>query len=376
MKSIRDVNLKDKTVFLRVDFNVPMRNGRIEDNNRILSALPTIKLLIEKKVKLVIGTHLGKPKGVDLNFSTVPVAKELSRLLGKDVFSTDLVIDPLIKQKILDLKTAEILLLGNLRFDPREEKNDTQFARSLADYADIYVNDAFAVSHRAHASLEAITEFLPSYAGLLLESEITSLSFLLGKPLQPFVVIIGGAKIKDKAGIIRHLVDKADKFLLGGAVALTFLKARGDNVGQSLVDDEMIPECQNLLKLYSYKITLPEDLVYEPGQKEGEFKILDIGAKTQNTFGREILNAKTIFWNGNMGYTEDERYRLGTLAVARAMKSNNTTTVVAGGDTVNFINLNDLKDGFSFISTGGSAAMEYMAGNTLPGIAALDNNNL
>lgn len=375
MKSIRDAEVRDQTVFLRVDFNVPFVNGKISDNNRIKSAIPTIKLLQEKRAKIVIGTHIGRPAGVDLSLSTVPVARELSKLLENEVYSTDLVISPIIKNQITEMKNGQVLLLGNLRYDPREEKNDPNFAKELAEYADLYVNDAFAVSHRANASVEAITNYLDSYAGLLLESEITSLSFLLGNPQQPFVVIIGGAKIKDKAYVIKHLAEKADRILIGGAVASTFLKAKGENVGKSLIEDEMIPECKKMLLDYSEKIVLPVDTVKEEGKTADEFIIYDIGKNTQELFAHEISNAKSVFWNGNMGYTEDEKYVAGTRAVAMAMKENHTTTVVAGGDTVNFINMYNLKDGFSFVSTGGGAAMEFMAGQKLPGIEALNRTS-
>lgn len=371
MKSVRDAEVKDQTVFLRVDFNVPFKDGAISDNNRIKSAIPTIKLLLEKRAKIVIGTHIGRPNGVDVQFSTVPVAKELAKLLEMEIFSTDLVVGPAVQAKVDQLKDGEILLLGNLRFDPREEKNDPAFAQELASYADLYVNDAFAVSHRANASVDAITNYLPSYGGLLLESEITSLNFLLSNPQEPFVVIIGGAKIKDKAGVIKHLAEKADRILIGGAVALTFMKARGDDVGQSLVDKDMFDECNQLLKQYAEKIVLPVDSVFEKGTSEGMFKIFDIGPRTQELYAHEIAAAKSVFWNGNLGFTEDQRYCEGTRAVAMAIKAIHTTTVVAGGDTVDFIDANNLRSGFSFISTGGGAAMEFMAGQKLPGIEAL-----
>lgn len=374
MTSVRDVDVKDKKVFLRVDFNVPFFNGKIADNHRIKSAIPTIKLLLEKGAAIIIGTHIGRPEGMDLSLSTVPVAQELAKLLGQEVHSTDLIIDPIVQSEVSNLKRGEILLLGNLRFDPREKKNDPELAKALAQYAEIFVNDAFGVSHRANASVVAITNFLPSYSGLLLESEITSLSLLLNRPESPFLVIIGGAKIKDKAGVIEYLANKADKILVGGAVSLTFLKAKGANVGQSLVDDSMLPGCKMMLNRFSEKIVLPIDCIKET---EGQsFKILDIGVKTQEAFIKEIKNAKSIFWNGNMGYTEDERYCSGTKAIAEAMRANHTTTVVAGGDTVNFIDRNGLAEGFSFISTGGGAAMEFMAGQSLPGIEALNKTDV
>ena len=376
MKSVRDAEVRDKTVFLTVDFNVPLKDGVILDNNRIKSAIPTIKFLLEKRANIVIGTHVGRPEGVDLSLSTVPIAKELAKLLEQEVYSTDFIFDPVVEKQIADLKAGEVLLLGNLRFDPREKANDPAFAEALSKYADIYVNDGFAVSHRSDASVVAITKFLPSYAGLLLESEITSLGFLLNNPVSPFVVIIGGAKIKDKVSVIKYLSEKADRILLGGAVALTFMKAKGEEIGHSLEDDSVLPECQELLRLHSEKILLPIDSVIEPGQGKDDFKIYDIGAKTRELYKSEIFGAESVFWNGNMGYTEDVRFTEGTRAIAMAMKENKSTTVVAGGDTVNFIDSNNLNDGFSFISTGGGAAMEFMAGQKLPGIEALEQREV
>lgn len=374
MKSIRDVDVREKKVFLRVDFNVPMHDGKITNINRIKSAAPTVQFLVEKRAKVILGTHLGRPEGkFNSEFSTIPVAKELAKILNKEVYATDQVIGSTVQAKIDELKPSEILMLGNLRFDPREETNDQTFAKELASLADIYVNDAFAVSHRANASVEAITNFIPSYSGLLLESEITTLGFLLRNPEKPFVLIIGGAKVEDKAGLLKNLLEKADKVLVGGAVANTFLSAKGEKTSQSLIDTEMIPLCQELLQKYNDKIVLPEDTVKKelPG---GEFNILDIGLRTRENFAREIIQAKCVFWNGNMGYTEDPAYTEGTKSVAEAMVANHNTTVIAGGDTVGFIDENNLSSGISFISTGGGAAMEFLAGETLPGIKALERN--
>lgn len=373
MKSVRDADLKHKKVFLRVDFNVPLDGEIITDKNRILQAIPTIKFLLEKHAKIVIGTHLGRPEGkFNPEFSTVPVAKELAKILKMEVEATDHVISPVITEKINQMEPGQILMLGNLRFHLEEEKNSESFAKELADYADLYVNDAFAVSHRANASVEAITNYLPSYSGLLMESEITSLKLLLDNPDHPFVLIIGGAKVSDKAGLLMKLADTADKVLIGGAVANTFLKAKGEGVGKSLVDTEMIDKCKEIIEKYKDKIHLPLDFVRD-GEGD-QFNNLDIGPKTVDDFNRVIADGKCIFWNGNMGYTEDAKYREGTLAIAKAMADNLNTKVIAGGDTVGFVDQQGLIDKFSFVSTGGGAAMQFLAGEPLPGIEALDRN--
>ena len=371
MKSVRDADVKHKKVFLRVDFNVPLDGSKISDNNRIVQAIPTIKYLLDKHAKIIIGTHIGRPEGkLNLAFSTIPVAEELAKLLEVPVEATDHVISPVITEKINQMEPGQILMLGNLRFHPEEEKNSETFAKELANYADIYVNDAFAVSHRANSSVEAITNYLPSYSGLLMESEITSLQLLLDNPDHPFVLIIGGAKVSDKAGLLMKLAKTADKVLIGGAVANTFLKARGEEVGKSLVDLEMIDKCKEIMEKYKDKIHLPLDFVRD-GEGD-QLNNLDIGPKTIEDFNRVIADGRCIFWNGNMGYTEDAKYREGTLAVAKAMAENLNTKVIAGGDTVGFVDQQGLIDKFSFVSTGGSAAMQFLAGEPLPGIEALD----
>lgn len=372
MKSVRDAELKDKKVFLRVDFNVPLVGTKIIDNNRLVQAIPTIKFLIEKRAKIIIGTHVGRPEGkFDPVFSTIPIAAELAKLLKSSIEATDHVISPIITEKINQMKPGEILMLGNLRFHPEEENNSESFAKELAAYADLYVNDAFAVSHRANASVEAITNYLPSYAGLLMESEITSLDLLVHNPEHPFVLVIGGAKVTDKAGLLIKLAEKADTVLIGGAVGNTFLKAKGEDVGDSLIDAEMIEKCKEILTRYKDKIHLPIDT-----KKDEAGKILDIGPKTIDNYKRIISDAKCVFWNGNMGYTEDNKYREGTLAMANAMADNLNTKVIAGGDTVGFVDQYNLRDRFSFVSTGGGAAMQFLAGEPLPGIAALDKATL
>lgn len=376
MKSIRDVDVREKTIFLRVDFNVPLKNGKITDDNRIKAATPTIKYLIEKKAKVILGTHFGRPGGkFESIFSTIPIAQEVAKILNQQVHATDHVTGPIVEKKVSNLKPGEILFLGNLRFDQREELNDPGFAEELAKLADLYVNDAFAVSHRANASVDAITKFLPSYSGLLFESEITTLGLLLSNPNRPFILIVGGAKVKDKAGILENLAEKADTVLIGGIVANTFLSAQGKDMGVSLVDVEMVPKCKEILEKFGNKIKLPTDFEKE-NKPDGSFNCLDIGSETRQRYAHEIDYAKTVFWNGNMGYTEDERFCQGTKAIAEAMVKNQITTVIAGGDTVGFIDANNLNQGISFISTGGSAAMEFLAGKKLPGIDALDKATL
>lgn len=372
MLNLQDAQVKGKKVFLRVDFNVPIKDGKVIDNNRIRAAVPTIKYLIEKGAIIIIGTHIGRPEGRFVSaLSTIPVAQELSKLLSAEVFATDHVIDPTVSAKVSSLQPGQILLLGNLRFNPAEEKNEEGFAQELANYAEIYVNDAFAVSHRADASVAAITNFLPCYAGLLLENEITTLSIMVKNPAKPFVIVIGGAKIKDKAGILENLAKKADKILVGGAVANTFLAASGVDVSKSLVDPEMFTRCREILEEFKEIIVLPQDFE-KKDIGAGQFDNLDIGPRTREIYTREIGSAKCVFWNGNMGYTEDEKFSAGTRAIAEAMIKNENTTVIAGGDTAGFVNTNNLAKGISFISTGGGAAMEYLAGDELPGIKALD----
>lgn len=374
MQSVRDAELKNKKVFLRVDFNVPIKDGKVADLNRIIQAIPTIKFLIEKKAKIIIGTHIGRPEGkFSQEFSTIPVAEELAKMLNQKVEATDHVLSPVISEKIDLMRPGEILMLGNLRFHPEEEANSENFARELAKYADIYVNDAFAVSHRANASIDKITEYLPSFSGLLMESEITSLDLLVNNPEHPFVLVVGGAKIKDKAGLLNKMAAKADSVLIGGAVGNTFLAAKGEGLSKSLIDPLMFDTCKEILSKFGEKIFLPLDLEKKENS-DGSFKAYDIGQKTREEFTKIIAEGKCIFWNGNMGYTEDKKFQQGTMAVAKAMYDNLNTKVIAGGDTVGFIDENNMRDGFSFISTGGGAAMQYLAGEPLPGIEALEQS--
>jgi 3-phosphoglycerate kinase len=334
--------------------------------------LPTIEYLLRNRAKVIIITHLGKPDGEIIpQLSTIPLAQELAKLLKRKVYATDHVIHPLVPEKIQQMGYGEVLVLGNLRWHPEEELDSEAFARDLASYADIYINDAFGVSHRAHASVDAITKYLPSYAGYLLEAEVTTLSLLLKDPVKPFVLIMGGAKIKDKTGLMNNLAERADKILVGGAIGNTFLAASGQDVSDSLYEPEMIDKCQMILQRYGQKIILPLDSIKEE-RTNSKFSIMDIGLKTIETFRQEILKANTVFWNGNLGYSEKKPFDEGTRSIAQAMMQNRGTTVVSGGDTVGFVDINNLMAGINFISTGGGATLEFLAGVKMPGIEALN----
>ncbi|HOX41351.1 MAG TPA: phosphoglycerate kinase [bacterium] len=379
MELLQDIELRNKTVFLRVDFNVPMTGGKITDTYRIRAAVPTIKFLVDRGAKVVIGTHCGRPEGKKTPETSIkPIAIKLQQIMGHKIQMAPDVVNDDIKGHIKEeMKPGQILVLENLRWDSREEANDLGFAKELAGLTEsengkpgIYVNDAFAVSHRENASVVAITQFLPSYAGLLMQSEMTQLSLFLENPAEPFVLIIGGVKVKDKAGMIEKLGEKADKILVGGGVGNTFLKAKGENIGQSAYDEDMVDECRAMIQRYGNKLVMPVDGAVE---KSGDsFRILDIGEETRAIFTREIARAKAVFWNGSLGKSEDERYQKGMVDVATALSKLHETTVVAGGDTVGFIIEHKLEKGISFLSTGGGAALEYLAGVELPGIAILE----
>ena len=373
MKSVRDVDVKEKRVLLRVDFNVPMEDRKIVDNHRIKKSLTTIKYLLEQKAKIIIATHVGRPEGTIIpSLSTVPIAEELAKLLKHKVYATDHVIHPIVVDQIDKMKPGDILVIGNLRWHSEEEQNLEAFGRELASFADVYVNDAFAVSHRAHASVEAITHYIPSCAGFLLESEITTLKLLLENPERPYVLVLGGAKVKDKTRLIENLASKADSILIGGAVANTFLQASGQDISHSLHEKEMFEACEEMLKKYAKKIQIPQDSVKE--DIAGGFRIMDIGPKTREEYSKIVSEAKTVFWNGNMGYSEDEKYSAGTDAMAKAVAGNPNTTVVAGGDTVGYLETHNLTEGINFISTGGGATLQYLAGEPMPGIEALNRD--
>jgi phosphoglycerate kinase len=405
-KTIRDVDIKGKRVFIRVDFNVPIKNGRIEDDTRMVASLPTIKHAISNGAKVILASHLGRPlkdkkkaeeKGEEFNlkkYSLEPVAVRLSELLGREIAFAEDCIGEKALQKVEAMKEGDVLLLENLRFYAGEEKNDEAFASELAKLADVYVNDAFGAAHRAHASTAGITKFLqPAVAGFLMEKELTYLSKVLDNPERPFVAILGGAKVSDKIPVIESLINrKADKLLIGGAMAYTFFKAQGLAVGKSLVEDDMIPKALEIMEKAEkngVKLLLPTDHQvvdsYDPLHSRRTIPIeftnvglvgLDIGIETVAIFSRELEGAKTIFWNGPMGMFEEKPFDEGTVAIAKAVAEateKGAVSIVGGGDSVAAVNQAGLADQISHISTGGGATLEFLAGESLPGVEALDD---
>jgi phosphoglycerate kinase len=405
-KTIRDVDIKGKRVFIRVDFNVPIKNGRIEDDTRMVASLPTIKHAISNGAKVILASHLGRPlkdkkkaeeKGGEFNlkkYSLEPVAVRLSELLGREIAFAEDCIGEKALQKVEAMKEGDVLLLENLRFYAGEEKNDEAFASKLAKLADVYVNDAFGAAHRAHASTAGITKFLqPAVAGFLMEKELTYLSKVLDNPERPFVAILGGAKVSDKIPVIESLINrKADKLLIGGAMAYTFFKAQGLAVGKSLVEDDMMPKALEIMEKAEkngVKLLLPTDHQvvdsYDPLHSRRTIPIeftnvglvgLDIGIETVAIFSRELEGAKTIFWNGPMGMFEEKPFDEGTVAIAKAVAEateKGAVSIVGGGDSVAAVNQAGLADQISHISTGGGATLEFLAGKSLPGVEALDD---
>ena len=391
IKTLKDLDFKNKKVLVRLDFNTPISEGKVADDSRIRAALPTIDYLLDKGATLILMSHLGRPKGQVLDeYRLEPVAIHLSELLGKPVRykKTD---GPVSQEQIEFVKQApkgSITLLENTRFDGREKKNDPEMAKVLASYADVFVNDAFGTAHRAHASTEGVAHLLPSAAGLLLEKEIEILSKLLKNPQKPFKVIIGGAKVSDKIGVIENLLPIADEILIGGAMAYTFFKASGGKVGNSLVEDDKLELANNLIKKakeQNTKIILPLDSACAREIKsDAEVKIypsdkipegwmgLDIGPEAIKTFKNSLKDAKTILWNGPMGVSEVPPFDKGTRAVAETVAELDGFTVIGGGDSVAAINKLGFADRIDHVSTGGGASLELLEGKTLPGVAALE----
>lgn len=390
-KTVRDLDVAGKKVLVRVDFNVPLNDkGEITDDTRITASLPTIQYLLEQKAAVILMAHLGRPKGqVKPELSLAPVAKHLGKLLGKKILFAPDCVGEAAQAAASKLKPGHILLLENLRFHKEEEKNDMEFAEKLASLADLYVNDGFGVSHRAHASVEGVTHFLPAAAGFLLEKEIQYVGQAVTNPLHPFVAIIGGAKVSDKIGVISNLLDKVDTLLIGGGMANTFLAAHGYKMGKSLVEEDKLDLAKELLakaKKNKVNMLLPTDLVmaaaFAPDAEHVTEKVknlnqaymaLDIGAETSKAYAEALADAKMIVWNGPMGVFEMDAFCKGTEAVAKAVAKSRATSIVGGGDSVAAIEKLGLAKRITHISTGGGASLEYLEGKVLPGVAALDD---
>lgn len=387
--TIEDLPIKSKRVFIRADFNVPLdSNLVITDDRRIRSTLPTINYAIDEGAKVILASHLGRPKGkIDPKFSLSPVARRLQRLLNKEVIFAPDCIGSQVEQLVSKMKEGDVMLLENLRFHIEEEKNDEKFARALASLADFYVNDAFGASHRAHASIVGIPKFIPSAAGFLLKKEIEYLKGAVESPIRPFVVILGGAKVGGKIGVLENLADKADKVIVGGGMAFTFIKAMGYEVGNSLVESDMIDfaiKIMEKLRTNRVKFYLPVDVVIAQSIDTGaETKIvpvqeipqgwrgLDIGPASVKLFTEALHDAKTILWNGPMGVFEIDAFSRGTFAIAHAVADSYAFTIVGGGDTDYAVHKAGVSDSISFISTGGGAALQLLEGKELPGLAVL-----
>ena len=386
-KTIRDINLQGKKVIVRVDFNVPLEAGKVTDDTRIRATLPTIRYLLDGGAAVILMSHLGRPKGKVVEAMRLdPAASRLSELLGTSVRKLGDCVGEAVEAAARALQPGGVLLLENLRFHPDERANDPAFATQLGSLADIYVNDAFGAAHRAHASTSGIADYLPAVAGLLMEKEINFLGQALESPQQPFVAILGGAKISDKIGVIENLLSKVEILLIGGGMANTFLLARGYEVGDSLVEKDSLATAQQLLAQGGDKLGLPVDAVIadafsaEANSKVVEasevpvgWRILDIGPSTVKLFEAKLLGAKTVVWNGPMGVFELEPFAAGTRAIARALADLQATTIIGGGDSVAALEQAGLADKMTHISTGGGASLELLEGRELPGIAALDD---
>jgi phosphoglycerate kinase len=384
-KTIEDIDVKGKKVLVRVDFNVPLKDGGVGDDTRIRAALPTIEYLLKQGAAVILCSHLGRPKGgPDPKYSMKPVADYLSGLLKKPVAFADDCIGPSAEAAAKALKPGEVLLLENTRFHPEEEKNDMGMAKQMASLAEVFVNDAFGTAHRAHASTEGVTHFLPAVAGYLLEKEIKYLGQAVADPKRPFVAIMGGSKISDKIGVIKNLLTKADAILIGGGMANTFFKAQGYPVADSLVEDEALETAKSLLAEGGSKLRLPVDVVLGDkfdaeadsktmpvGPIPDGWRILDIGPETVKAYGKVVESAGTVVWNGPMGVFEFPKFAVGTYGIAKAVAASKAVSIIGGGDSVAAIQESGLADKITHISTGGGASLEMLEGLELPGVAAL-----
>lgn len=389
LNTIKEADLKGKRVVIRVDFNVPVKEGVVKDATRIKAALPTIKYILDEGASLVVMSHFGRPKGQkNPDFSMAPIAKEFEKLLGRPVKLAKDVIGPEVEAEVKALKPGEVLLLENVRFYKEEEANDPEFAKTLASYGDIYCNDAFGTAHRAHASTEGVAHYLPSYAGFLIEKEVKFMAPLLENPEKPFVAVIGGSKVSSKITVLESLVKTCDTIVIGGGMAYTFLSVLGKEIGKSLFEADYIETAKAFLAKAAekgVKVILPVDHVCAAEFSENAEPVLvddvnipsdlmgmDIGPKTVALIVEEIKKAKSVVWNGPMGVFEFEAFSKGTGEVAKALAESNATSVVGGGDSVAAINKFGLADKISHVSTGGGASLEFLEGKTLPGIKALE----
>ncbi|CAG7650285.1 phosphoglycerate kinase [Paenibacillus allorhizosphaerae] len=389
-KSVRDVEVSGKRVFVRVDFNVPLENGAITDDTRIRETVPTIKYLTERGAKVILASHLGRPKGqVVEELRLTPAAARLSELLGKPVAKADEAIGDTAKAKVAELKDGDVLLLENVRFYEGEEKNDPALAKAFAELADLYVNDAFGAAHRAHASTEGIAHHLPAVSGLLMEKELEVLGKALNNPDRPFTAIVGGAKVKDKIAVIEKLIEIADNIIIGGGLSYTFFKSRGLEIGKSLVDNdrlELVQQFERQAQEKGVNFLLPVDVVVGDAFSAtantkivpidaipADWEAFDIGPKTREMYAETIRNSKLIVWNGPMGVFELEPYSNGTKAVAEACAATSGYTVIGGGDSAAAVEKFHLADKMDHISTGGGASLEFMEGKALPGVVALND---
>jgi len=390
-KSIKDIQVQGKRVFCRVDFNVPMQDGKVTDDTRIKAALPTISYLVEQGAKVILASHLGRPKGTVVEeLRLTPVAKRLSEKLGKEVKKADEAYGDTVKALISEMNEGDVLLLENVRFYPGEEKNDPELAKQFADLADIYVNDAFGAAHRAHASTEGIAHHLPAVSGFLMDKELATIGKALSNPERLFTAIIGGAKVKDKIGVIDHLLDIVDNLIIGGGLAYTFIKAQGHEIGQSLLEEDKIDLAKSFIekaKVKGVNFYMPIDAVIADRFAEdanaknvsieeipADWQALDIGPKTAELYADVIQKSKLVIWNGPMGVFEFDAFANGTKAVAESLaQSKDTYSIIGGGDSAAAVEKFNLADQMSHISTGGGASLEFMEGKELPGVTALND---
>ena len=392
-KSVDDINVKDKRVLVRCDFNVPLIDGKITDENRLVAALPTIKKLINDGGKVILCSHLGKPKGPDKAFSLAPVAKRLTELLGQEVkfAADDTVVGDNARVAVAAMNDGDVILLENTRFRPEETKNGDEFSKDLASICDVFVNDAFGTAHRAHCSNVGVTKFVDTaVVGYLMEKEIDFLGNAVDNPVRPFVAILGGSKVSSKISVINNLLDKVDTLIIGGGMSYTFQKALGGNVGQSLVEDEYLDYAKEMIEkaeAKNVKLLIPVDTVVtkefkndtpfhvvEAGQQEDDDMGMDIGPKTCALYQEALKDAKTVVWNGPMGVFEFDNFAKGTIAVAQALAElKDATTIIGGGDSASAVNNLGFGDKMTHISTGGGASLEFLEGKELPGVAAAND---